>query len=444
MRFAVLTVALGVLWASSGCGQRSPAGSSGAGGSGGAAAQAATAGATLEGAGAAGGPGARRAGAAAAVPQQLTPGEIALGNLDDHIQVLERQLEAPGARLELRAQLVDALLSRAQCKSSFSDFQRAEELAEPAPERSPREPRALLLRARFRMAVHRFADAESDLASAEALGASRQETELRRASLHIAQGRELPAALEVAARRASAHPLLERLSLQALAEAALGRFDAADEHYQAALASYRDVTPFPVAAIEFQRGVMWAELAHQPERALPHYLEAVQVLPQYVVANVHLAEIELERGESAAAEQRLRKLARQDEDPEPWARLAELLLARAPGDAEGHALIERAGRRYELLLRNQRAAFLDHAAEFFLGAGGNAARAAELARANLELRQTGRAYELALESAAAAGDVSGFCEYARRAADAATRSRNLSVLLASNAARCGAPNAVRH
>jgi len=54
---------------------------------------------------------------------------------------------------------------------------------------------------------------------------------------------------------------------------------------------YRDVSPFPIAYVAFQRGVMWAELANAPERALPLYREAVERLPGYVVANVHLAEL---------------------------------------------------------------------------------------------------------------------------------------------------------
>jgi len=269
------------------------------------------------------------------------------------------------------------------------------------------------------------------------------ETELQRASLHVAQGRELEAALAVTERRAKALPALERLSVQALAEAALGRFDAADEHYRAALASYRDVSPFPLAFVEFQRGVMWAELANQPERALPCYQEAVRLLPQYVVGNVHLAELELRLGQRAQGEQRLRQVARQSEDPEPWSRLGELLIAAQPDDAEGHELIARARRRYEQLLSQQPSAFLDHGAEFFLGPGADAARAVELSRANLLLRQTGRAYQLALQAALAAGDSELFCHYRSDAAGAALANRNLSALIDSQRQRCDS-HAARH
>src|SRR3954447_3494386 len=99
-------------------------------------------------------------GAERAVPQPLTPGEVALHNLDDHITLLERKIEAQGkAPVALRAELIDYLLSRTQFLSTFSDFQRAEELAEPAPKEFPGDPKALLLRARYRGAVHRFGEA---------------------------------------------------------------------------------------------------------------------------------------------------------------------------------------------------------------------------------------------------------------------------------------------
>src|SRR6476619_1790445 len=47
---------------------------------------------------------------------------------------LEAQGKAPVA---LRAELIDYRLSRTQFLSTFSDFQRAEELAEPAPKEFP-------------------------------------------------------------------------------------------------------------------------------------------------------------------------------------------------------------------------------------------------------------------------------------------------------------------
>src|SRR5215510_8824089 len=99
-----LTAALGALYlASSGCSQRAAPPSGGAGG--------VSVPATPAAAGAAG------VAEPSAVAQQLTPGALALENLADRIQELERRLEEPGANLTLRAQLVDHLLTRAQFSS---------------------------------------------------------------------------------------------------------------------------------------------------------------------------------------------------------------------------------------------------------------------------------------------------------------------------------------
>jgi len=167
------------------------------------------------------------------------------------------------------------------------------------------------------------------------------------------------------------------------------------------------------------------------------------VLPQYVVGNVHLAELELQRGDRAAAERRLRQVSQQSEDPEPWSRLGELLLQGKSSDAEGRELIARAGRRYEQLLDHQRSAFLDHAAEFWMGPGANPGHALELARDNLSLRPTGRAHQLVLQAALAAGDSQLFCRQVTAASAAAQTDRNLSALIEAQRTRCDT-RAARH
>jgi tetratricopeptide (TPR) repeat protein len=368
------------------------------------------------------------------VPQRTTRGDIAVRNLSGRIQGLERQLLRPQTELATYAQLVDLLLSRTQFLNSFADFARVRELADAALREFPDQAQAHLLRARSFSAVHRFAEAEAELAQAAALGA---DTAIQRASLHIAQGRELPAALALAEQRATTSPTLEHLSLWASAEAALGEFEAADDHYRAALRNYRDVSPFPVAYVMFQRGVMWAELADAPERALPLYAEAVQRLPQYVVANVHLAELEAGRGQPEAAVQRLQRLISQTDDPEPLGYLGELLTHANPGDAPGQQLLGRARAGYDELLKQHRAAFLDHAAEFFSGPGHDPPRALELATENLALRPTGRAYALAIEAALAAQNRPLACDLVSRAQAASRQNKNLHALVERESAHCG-------
>lgn len=380
----------------------------------------------------AGGPGAELR-VPPAVPQRTTRGDLALRNLSDRIDVLVQRVGRASSRLADREQCVGLLLLRAQFTGSFSDFDRAIDIAEAALRDEPNHPRGLVLRARTASAVHRFEDAVKDLESAARLGA---DVDTMLASIRIAQGRELEAARAFARAQVERVASLEHLALLANAEAALGEFEAADRHYAAALATLRDPSPFPVAQLCFQRGVMWAEQGSDRERALPHYVEAVRRLPAYVAANVHLAELEAELGRRDAAIERLRPIADHSADPEPAGLLGELLVAKDANDPTGSALIERARGSYGALLARHRSAFLDHASEFFAGPGGDAALATRLAQENLELRQTPRAHELAIEAAFGARDERLGCQLVERARPITGRSRNLAELLEGQRGRC--------
>ena len=132
------------------------------------------------------------------------------------------------------------------------------------------------------------------------------------------------------------------------------------------------------------------------------YARAISYLPEFVAANVHLAELEAARGDRAASAARLEHAAARSEEPEALARLGELHIG--AGDAvRGQREIARARDRYEFLLRRHPLAFADHAAEFYLGPGADAERAWILSRQNLANRETGRAVALALAAARATG-----------------------------------------
>jgi tetratricopeptide (TPR) repeat protein len=367
------------------------------------------------------------------VPQRTTRGDIALRNLSDRVSTLEKAAARGAPALPAREQLVDALLTRAQFSGTFTDFERALEIGEGAVRDFEGDAKARLLRARTRSAVHRFDEATQDLEAAARLGADVDE---RLAWIRIAQGRNLEAARAFAQSRLERSRSLETLGLLAAAEAALGEFDAADDHFAAALATLHDVSPFPVAQLCFQRGVMWAEQAARPERALSYYAEAVRRLPQYVVANVHLAELEASLGRPDAAIQRLQGIVDQSEDPEPRGYLGTLLAARNPADPTARVLTERARIGYESLLARHRTAFLDHAAEFFSGVGERPDLASAFAQENLALRQTPRAYALAIEAAFAAQDSPLACRELEAAQAIRAHSRNLADLLERERARC--------
>jgi len=349
---------------------------------------------------------------AAPFPRRTTAGSIARGNLDARIDSLTGWVEhdrESGA--EMRKPLVDTLLSRTQFFGTFSDFDRALALVEPPSARS----RAADLDAwaSVQSALHEFEAALAALAAAERMDGKPRTAAL--STIHLALGMDLPNVLALRAGTAAEAPSFESLSALAAAQAALGRFDAADATYRRALAIYRDVSPFPVAWVEFQRGMMWAESAGLPERALPLYREAVSRLPGYVVASVHLSEIEAQTGAVESAVARLTALAEKVEDPEPSAALSRLLEASDPERARHYA--EDARRGYESLLAKHRHAFLDHAAEFFAEAGKDPRRALALAEENLKLRATDRAYLLAIRCARAAGNANRACALAKMAGE---------------------------
>ena len=82
--------------------------------------------------------------------------------------------------------------------------------------------------------------------------------------------------------------------------AELREFDEADRTYRRALSEYQDVSPIAVAWVCFQLGVLWGELVPEPRSILAAlwYGKAVEYLPRYVKARVHLAEIQLRSGAS--------------------------------------------------------------------------------------------------------------------------------------------------
>jgi len=262
--------------------------------------------------------------------------------------------------------------------------------------------------------LHDFHGAIDTLAVAEARDGIRRDAQ--RSTLALALGKDLTTVLATRAAAATANPSFETFAGLAAAEGAVGLFDDADASYQRALDAYRDVSPLPVAWTLFQRGMMWAESAARPDRAVPLYREAIARLPGYVVANVHLSELEAEAGDRESAIRRLTPLADTVDDPEPAAVLAKLLAGSNP--AEAKRLAAKARRGYETLLAKHRNAFLDHAAEFFADAGKDPRRALALAEENLELRPTDRAYSLAIRVARAAHAEKRACALAREAGDA--------------------------
>lgn len=331
-------------------------------------------------------------------------------NLNAQVESAIARIARTPTDLAARENLLALLLSRTQYFGSFADFTSAQELVDETEALNLDAKRVALMRAQFLSSVHKFDEALKELDEADTLGANSQSL---RETIAIAKGEASQQIVEARAKTATAHPSYASFTKLAAAQSATNQFDDADRSYEKALEAYKDVSPFPIAWIAFQRGVMWGESAGDDKKAYEFYQEAVARLPDYVVANVHLSELEVERGETANALGRLRRIVDATQDPEPASRLAQFLAETDAGAAAEFAQKARDG--YESWLSKFPLAFADHACEFYLGAGGDPKRALELASANLANRKTQRAYGLSIEAAEAADDISLACRLANEA-----------------------------
>jgi tetratricopeptide (TPR) repeat protein len=320
-----------------------------------------------------------------------TSGAIALANLEAQIGSLDMRATAGRLTVAGRASLVELLLLRGYLLSSIADYERALALAGQLVRQEPREAISWLMRARARATLHYFEDALSDLDAAKRLGADRDTLDAERAAIVQALGRSDEA---LVLRRKAVDERADFAALGALAvlQAERREFAEADLLFALGRQLYQGVAPFPIAMLDFQRGLMWLEWGDL-EAARAWFQAACCRVPAYAAALGHLAEVDIAEGQRAAAIERLRPLAACADDPE-YAALLAGVLSEAGQAEEARTWRTRAAARYDELVAAHPAAFADHAAEFWLTVGADADKALELARQNLELRRTPRARAL--------------------------------------------------
>jgi tetratricopeptide (TPR) repeat protein len=335
----------------------------------------------------------------------LTDGKIALNNLQSaRMQGWSRFWQDP-QRPGIAEYIVEQEQLTAQYVGDVTALDRLETLATQLDRLSAGSMRTALIHAQVAAMAHRFGEARAHLANAESRGAMPADVERLRLSIDQACGTALESVLEVRRRMAAESGRLEDLVPLGSLLADLGNFDEADGIYDRALREYTDVSPFAVAWVCFQRGVLWGELVPeaQASRATVWYRKAIEYLPCYVKARVHLSEIYLQSGNVTDAESLLVPVISSG-DPEVSWRLADVLLTTDRfAEAETRLQIARLG--FEELLSKHLLAFADHGAEFYSGSGNNARRAFELAGINLANRPTLRAFEQAYEAAFGAQEV---------------------------------------
>ncbi|MCC5887735.1 MAG: tetratricopeptide repeat protein [Gammaproteobacteria bacterium] len=345
---------------------------------------------------------------------RTTHPDIALRNLDFQVNRARIIAQRQPHDTEAVRGLLDQLLTRAQFRGSYSDYDEALSVTERLLDARPDDPLASLERARVLERLHRFDEAERLLdaldVAIDRVASDRVATDRRRhaaladdtarARIRMALARGAPeTVLAEAERRAASNPGFGSLTQLAFTLHALGRIEEAEASYLEALQFWDQISPFAIAWIEFQRGELHVD--RDPAGAATHYRRAVDYLPAYVTARVHLAETLVELGEIDEAIDLLKAIAGQSEDPEVDSRLAEFLVA-AGRDDEAKPVRERAERGYAELLARHPLAFLDHIAEFWLGSGDDPERAWVMAERNLANAASDPALALAIEAAAAA------------------------------------------
>jgi tetratricopeptide (TPR) repeat protein len=336
---------------------------------------------------------------------QTTDGEIARINLESARRRAWNRFFADPLREGVAETVVEQEQLTAQFVGDVQALDRLEALAGQLPRVEPAAARAALIQAQVASMMHRFADARHFLAQADIAGAL--SADVNRVLLNVDQACGANLGKVLAERREAARKSGRTEDLVALGAllADLREFTDANRIYQQALEGYRDVSPFPVAWVCFQLGVLWGELVPepQPDQAARWYRTAIDCFPSYTKARVHLAEIYSSIGRASDAEALLVP-AIPSSDPEVRWRLADVLASqKRHAEAEVHMQAAQFG--FEALLERHLLAFADHGAEFYAGSGNNWRRALDLARVNVANRPTLRAFEQAHDIAVNAGDM---------------------------------------
>ena len=336
-----------------------------------------------------------------------TAGDIAAINLDS----ARRQTWSRFWRMPDRPGIVETIVEQELLTAQFvgdpTAFDRLDILVNQLASAKPERAQTHLVAAQVACATHRFADARVNLAQALARGAPSDACERLSLSLHQATGNEIPKVLEARRKRAAQPGRWEELVPLGALLADLREFEEAERTYRRALREYQDVSPFALAWACFQLGVLWGELVPEAQlsRAEQWYRKAIEYLPCYVKARVHLSEIYSREGRTRDAESLLIP-AVSSGDPEVHWRLADIKTARG-NFVDADAQMQVARRGFEILLGKHLLAFADHGAEFYSGSGDDVRRAFELAKFNVSNCPTLRGSEQAYATAIRAGELDG-------------------------------------
>lgn len=323
--------------------------------------------------------------------RKYTDGNIAFTNLNSQAQSAIQLVKHNPHSITTLEKTVNLLLNQTLFFSNYSRFDEIDEMLRVYLKSNPNDARGLMLQAKFFSVIHRFNDSLAVIDQAEKKGIEPIKASLLRATIYQAMGKQTEHTHQLHLEALKKSKNFDTLTNVAASLAMRGNYKQADQYYKEAIVSYSDVSPLPIAWVHFQLGMMWSEIAGKPKKALKHYQTAVKLVPKYVVANIHLAELETDQ---QVAFNRLLALLPYTDEPELPAILSELA-------TEEHLQMKyrlQAERSYMHWIKLYPAAFWNHATEFYLGVGNNRKIAKEFALKNWSNRQTPQAFELLVRS----------------------------------------------
>jgi len=333
----------------------------------------------------------------------ITNSKIAINNLESQVSSAKELLLKFPNRFALRVSLFNLLKLRIKFLGTFNDFEYLESITNYFPKTADE----YMLKAQYFTLIHDFKQAKTLLNEALKLEPKNKDIERKLFVIDLATNKNLENLKLFNSFLLNSKSTPSNSMLLASIETEFGNFKKADQYYQDAINKYNDSSPFLLAYILFNRGLMWSEKVGNKSLGKKYYLEAVQYLPEYVVAQVHLAEFDLNEGNTKIAISRLSNLLFFD-DPEIDSTLAELYTFLEEKE-KVKQYVSSALKKYNLLLSRYPLAFVDHGSEFFMGLGSDPKRAMELAQFNLNNRQNERSYIVAIHAAINLGDNEKLC-----------------------------------
>jgi tetratricopeptide (TPR) repeat protein len=327
-----------------------------------------------------------------------TSWSIAGSNLDAQIADGEKK---NAYEPDAQAQLVAFYLTRGQTLANVADYEKAEALGAGGVKSFPKNGTTHLTHAQTLGALHLFDEEAKELDEAAKLGAPPERVTGARIGMLMAIGR-YDEAQKLLGPIVEASPATAMVTVAVL-RGHMQKPDEAEGLFERARTTIVDVSPFPVAWMDFQRGSL-LEVAGKEKEARGYYLEALEAIPVYAHAAVHASITD----PPERAIERLEALRTVSTDPDVLAALAEAH-KRAKHDADAKKATEAARARYDELVAKHPEAYRDHAARFYLASGNDPKKALEYAEKNAKLRPTEEAIDLWMAAAAAVNDKAQIC-----------------------------------